>query len=92
MSKVDEKIMRILASLEEVSDDLLDSDVYTATRLRRLASNISLAFVDNDLLVASLDVDEQTKGKIADIVKEAVSKRSKKVSKKAGNTSRKLKE
>lgn len=92
MSKVDEKIERILASLEEVSDDLLESDVYTATRLRRLASNISLAFVDNDLLVASLDVDEHTKNKIAEMIKEAVSKsQSKKVSK-AGKTSRKLKE
>ena len=92
MSKVDEKIKRILASLEEVSDDLLESDVYTATRLRRLASNISLAFVDNDLLVASLDVDEHTKNKIAGIIKEAVSKsQSKKVSK-TGKTSRKLKE
>jgi hypothetical protein len=92
VSKVDEKIKRILASLEEVSDDLLDSDVYTATRLRRLASNISLAFVDNDLLVASLDVDEQTKGKIAEMIKEAVEKRHTKKVSKAGKTSRKLKE
>lgn len=92
MSKVNEQIQRILASLEEVSDDLLESDVYTATRLRRLASNISLAFVDNDLLVASLDVDEQTKSKIAGMIKEAVANsQSKKVSK-TGKTSRKLKE
>lgn len=92
MSKVDEKIKRILASLEEVSDDLLESDIYTATRLRRLASNISLAFVDNDLLVASLDVDEQTKTRIAEMIKEAVLKRQPKKVSRAGKTSRKLKE
>jgi hypothetical protein len=83
-------ISGIVEVLEDVSDDLLDSDIYSATRLRRLASNIALAFVDNDLLIASLDVDEQTKTKIAAMIKEAVESRSK--GSKTGNSSRKLKQ
>lgn len=83
-------IAGIVEVLEDVSDDLLDTDVYSATRLRRLASNIALAFVDNDLLIANLDVDEQTKNKIAAMIKEAVESRSK--GSKSGKTSGKLKQ
>lgn len=84
MSKVAKEIASILVQLEECSDDILDTDIYTATKLRRLASNIALAFVDNDLLIAHLGVDSKTKKKIAEIIKEAVKKRDK--TKKIGRT------
>jgi hypothetical protein len=77
VSKVAKEISSILVQLEECSDDILDTDIYTATKLRRLASNIALAFVDNDLLIAHLGVDAKTKKKIAAIIKEAVEKREK---------------
>lgn len=76
MSK--DHISSIVYQLEECSDDILDSDIYTASRLRRIASNIALAFVDNDLLISQLDVDDKTKAKIAAMIKEAVEKRQKK--------------
>lgn len=77
MSKVAKEISSILFQLEECSDDILDTDIYTAAKIRRLASNIALAFVDNDLLIAHLSVDSKTKKKIAAIIKEAVKDRDK---------------
>lgn len=62
----------ILARINEAADDLLDSDVQTAMRLHRLASNIATAFIDNDLLIDHLNVDDETKSRIASLVKEAV--------------------
>lgn len=86
MNKV---IASLVHVLEDVSDDLLDSDIYSATRLKRVASNIALAFVDNDLLIEQLSVDDDTKKKISAMIKEAVESRS--TVSKTGKTSRKLK-
>lgn len=82
-------IASLVQVLEDVSDDLIDSDIYSATRLKRVASNIALAFVDNDLLIEQLNVDEDTKKKISAMIKEAVESRSKES--KTGKPSGKLK-
>lgn len=78
-------VEHILTQIKEAADDLLESDVQTAMRLHRLASNIAIAVIDNDSLIANLDVDDETKSRIALMVKEAVTstrKQPKKVSKK----------
>jgi hypothetical protein len=64
-------IAQLVASLEDVADDLLDSDVHTAMKLHRIASNIALAASDNEQIESSsvgpaLD-------QLPSIVKEAVS-------------------
>ncbi len=78
-------IGQLVASLEEVADDLLDSDIYTAMKLHRIASNIALAAADNE------QFENFNMGPALDhlpsIVKEAVSetrkeRKSKKVSSK----------
>ena len=66
-------VEHILAQINEAAEDLFDSDVHTAMRLHRLASNIATAFIDNDLLIDHLNVDAETKSRIASLVKEAVS-------------------
>lgn len=70
-----EAVERLLASIEDARDVALDSDVHLANRLQRIASNVAVAFADNDLLIESLNVDAATRSQIASIIKEAVSKR-----------------
>ena len=79
-------IGQLVASLEEVADDLLDSDVYTAMKLHRIASNIALAVADNEQIDSS-NVGPALDQQLPSIVKEAVSeirkeRKSKKVSSK----------
>ncbi len=78
-------IEQLVASLEEVADDLLDSDVHTAMKLHRIASNIALAAADNEIIETSSIGPASTQQ--LSIVKEAVSearkaRKSKKVSSK----------
>ena len=70
MSKLN--IAHLVASLEEVADDLLDSDVHTAMKLHRIASNIALAATDNEQIESSI-VGPALKQQLPSIVKEAVS-------------------
>jgi len=83
-------MMQLIASLEEVADDLLDSDVHTAMKLHRLATNIALAAANNEQIDSS-SVEPSLKQQLPSIVKEAVSetrteRRSKKVTgKKSGS-------
>lgn len=77
-------IGQLVASLEDVADDLLDSDVHTAMKLHRIASNIALAFADNEQIECS-NVGPALTQQLPSIVKEAVSetrseRKSKKVS------------
>ena len=76
----------LLDQLDKVSDDYLDSDLYTAIQLKRIASNIAMTMADNDFLINSLDIDTDTKEKIQYLVKEAVAisqTKKRKVAKKA---------
>ena len=68
-------VEHLLAQINDVAEEFLDSDVHTAMRLHRLASNVATAFIDNDLLIANLDVDDETKSRVASMVKDAVSDR-----------------
>ena len=80
MSKPD--IGQLVASLEQVADDLLDSDVHTAMKLHRLASNIALAFTDNGQIESS-SIGPAFQQQLPSIVKEAVTEtRSERKSKK----------
>lgn len=68
-----EYVKQLIGSIEDIADDLLDSDIFTAMKLRRIASNVALAFVDNDLLIENLDVDASSKQQITAMLKEVVS-------------------
>lgn len=59
-----------VASIEEISDDFLDSDLQLAVRLRRIASKIALSVSDNDTPVNSNDLNLVERS-----VKEAVATR-----------------
>lgn len=86
MSKLN--IAQLVASLQDVADDLLDSDIHTAMKLHRIASNIALTAADNEPIQSS-SVGPSMEH-LPEIVKEAVSetrteRRSKKVTgKKSG--------
>lgn len=71
-----------MEQLDEVSDDVLETNIHTALQLKRVASNIALSILDNDFLINSLDIDSDVREKISHIVKEAVSKRKKTAKKK----------
>ena len=61
-----------VASIEEISDDFLDSDLQLAVKLRRIASKIALSVSDNEPPVS---VDDSAKQIIERSVKEAVATR-----------------
>lgn len=80
----------LVASIEDIADEFLDSNnIHTAIRLRRIASNVTDAFAKTDLLIDNLDLDDNTRGHVATVIKEAVAAR--KESKKLGTAKRKSK-
>jgi len=73
-------INSLIASIKDAADEAVESDIHLANQLHRIAHNVAVAFLDNDLLIDNLNVDGDTKKHVASIIKEAVS--SKKVKKK----------
>ena len=71
--KTNEYINQLVASIENVADEFIDSNIPLAVKLQRIASNVAVAFLDNDLLIDNLDVGSETKKQIASLIREAVS-------------------
>lgn len=72
MKKTAVQLKQAIEYLEEIADGIMENDVHTGMSLRHIACKIAGTFSSNASLIENLDVDEDTKTKIAAFVKDAV--------------------
>lgn len=72
MKKSAVQLKQALEHLEEIADEIMDSDVHTGMSLRHIAFKVASTFSNNENLIENLDVDNNTKTKIAEFIKAAV--------------------